>query len=202
MQDGRIAPATSAAADADAGVPDRALIARIAAGEKAAMRLLFLRYQTRVYRFALGFVGNKETAEDVISEVFFDAWRQAGRFEGRSQVSTWLLAIARNKALLAMRRRTHAPLDEAAEISDTADDPEVAMRKRNRSEIVRRCLRKLPPHHRQVIDLVYYHEKSPEEAAAIIGIPRATVKSRMFYARKQIAQMLTAENVSGELVAA
>ncbi len=79
----------------------------------------------RVYRFVLRFLNDEATAEDMVSEVFFDVWRQAERFERRSQVSTWLLAIARNKALSALRRRSTEELDEevAEFIEDPADNP-------------------------------------------------------------------------------
>jgi RNA polymerase sigma-70 factor, ECF subfamily len=63
------------------------------------MQILFARHNVRVFRFVLRFVADKSAAEDIVSEVFLDVWRQAGRFQGRSQVTTWLLAIARNKAV-------------------------------------------------------------------------------------------------------
>ena len=78
---------------------DEVLIARIAGGDRLAMQVLFARHHVRVYRFVLRLVRNEATAEDLISEVFLDVWRQAGKFEGRSSVSTWMLGIARFKAL-------------------------------------------------------------------------------------------------------
>ena len=66
------------------------------------MRTLFARHQTRIYRFVLRLLKNEAAAEDVVSEVFLDVWRQAGRFEGRSTVSTWLLSVARFKAISAI----------------------------------------------------------------------------------------------------
>src|SRR6185503_3556424 len=78
---------------------DEVLIGRIAGGDRLAMQVLFARHHVRVYRFVLRFVRNEATAEDLISEVFLDVWRQAGKFEGRSSVSTWMLSIARFKAL-------------------------------------------------------------------------------------------------------
>src|SRR6516162_5489107 len=77
---------------------DEALIARIASGDRLAMQVLFARHDVRIYRFVLRLVRDQSKAEDLISEVFLDVWRQADRFEGRSTVSTWLLAIARFKA--------------------------------------------------------------------------------------------------------
>src|SRR6266545_35164 len=112
------------------GTSDEALIGRIASGDRLAMQVLFARHHVRVYRFVLRLVRDESSAEDLISEVFLDVWRQAGRFEGRSAVPTWLLAIARFKALTALRRKPDEKLDEekAEAIEDQSDDPEVPLR--------------------------------------------------------------------------
>ena len=143
---------------------DDVLIGRIATGDRLAMQVLFARHHVRIYRFVLRLVRDESVAEDLISEVFLDVWRQAGRFEGRSQVSTWLLAIARFKALSALRRRPDEELDDetAEAIEDPSDDPEVALDKKDKSAAIRKCLEKLSAEHREIIDLVYYHENSVE----------------------------------------
>jgi RNA polymerase sigma-70 factor, ECF subfamily len=176
---------------------DEALISRIATGDRLAMQALYARHHLRVYRFVVRLVGNTTVAEDLISEVFLDVWRQAGTFEARSAASTWLLAIARFKALSAMRRKPEEELDEnmAGAIEDPADDRETTVQKKNKSEILRKCLTALSEDHREIIDLVYYHEKSVEEVAGIVGIPEATVKTRMFYARKKLSELLKAAGV-------
>jgi RNA polymerase sigma-70 factor, ECF subfamily len=176
---------------------DVALIRSIAAGDKHAMQILFARHNVRVFRFLARFVGDKSAAEDLVSEVFLDVWRQAGRFQGRSQVTTWLLAIARNKALLALQRRSNEELDEhaAAALEDPQDGPEVTLQNRQKAELLLNCLRQLSLAHREVIDLVYYHEKSIDEVAEITGIPQNTVKTRMFYARKRTAELMTAQGI-------
>jgi RNA polymerase sigma-70 factor (ECF subfamily) len=176
---------------------DETLIARIAGGDRLAMQVLFARHHVRVYRFVLRLVHNQATAEDLISEVFLDIWRQAGRFEGRSAVTTWMLGIARFKALSALRRRQEDELDEemAERIEDRADDPETALAKKDQGAVLRQCLTGLSAEHREVIDLVYYHEKSVEEVAEIVGIPAATVKTRMFYARKKLSELLKERGV-------
>jgi RNA polymerase sigma-70 factor (ECF subfamily) len=181
----------------DQTTPDDVLIGRIAQGDRLAMHVLFARHHVRVYRFVLRLVSDAATAEDLISEVFLDVWRQAGRFEGRSAVSTWLLAIARFKALSVLRKRPEKELDEetAAAIEDSSDDPETAVQKKDKGEILRKCLAALSPEHREIIDLVYYHEKSVEEVAEIVKIPENTVKTRMFYARKKLAELLAAAGV-------
>jgi RNA polymerase sigma-70 factor, ECF subfamily len=171
---------------------DEALVQLISSGDKKALQVLFARHNVRVYRFILRFLGDESSAEDLVSEVFFDVWRQADRFESRSQVSTWLMAIARNKALSVLRRRTTEELDEevAEFIEDPSDNPEVVMQKTQRSAVLQDCLSQLSPAHREIVDLVYYHEKSIDEVAEIIGVPQNTVKTRMFYARKQIAELI------------
>ena len=173
---------------------DEILVERIAAVDKLAMQVLFARHRAPVYRWLYRFVGNETVAEDLLSDVFFDVWQQADRFEGRSAVSTWLLSIARFKALSARRRRTHAELDEVIEatVANSADNAEVVLEKKHQGEMLRDALTKLSPEHREIIDLVYYHEKSVDEAAEILGIPAATVKTRMFYARKKLAELVQA----------
>jgi RNA polymerase sigma-70 factor (ECF subfamily) len=181
-------PATAAGAASS----DEMLIARIAGGDRLAMQTLFARHRTAVYRWLLRLVGNETVAEDLLSEVFLDVWRQAGRFQARSAVSTWLLAIARFKALSARRTRKDAELDETIEatIADSADDPEVMLAKKHRDQVVREAINQLSPEHKEIIDLVYYHAKSVDECAQILGVPSGTVKTRMFYARKKLAEMV------------
>ena len=170
---------------------DELLIGRIARGDRLAMQVLFARHHVRVYRFVLRLMRDEMAAEDVISEVFLDVWREAGKFEGRSAVSTWLIAIARFKALSVLRKRRDDALDEdmAESIAEPGDDPERAAEKQDKGEKLRKCLGALSPEHREIIDLVYYHEKSVEEVAQIVGIPENTVKTRMFYARKKLGEL-------------
>jgi len=171
---------------------DEVLIGRIANGDRLAMQVLYVRHHVRVFRFVVRLVRDETKAEDLISEVFLDVWRQAGRFEGRSAVSTWMLAIARFKALSALRRRPDEGLDEetAGAIEEPSDDPGAALEKKDKSAMIRKCLTGLSAEHREIIDLVYYHEKSVEEVAEIVGIPQNTIKTRMFYARKRLAELL------------
>jgi RNA polymerase sigma-70 factor (ECF subfamily) len=170
---------------------DELLIGRIARGDRLAMQVLFARHHVRVYRYVLCLMRDQMAAEDVISEVFLDVWRQAGRFEGRSAVSTWLIAIARFKALSMMRKRREEGLDDdlMETIEEPSDNPALAVEKLDKGAKLRKCLAALSREHREVIDLVYYHEKSVEEAAQIIGIPENTVKTRMFYARKKLGEL-------------
>ena len=171
---------------------DEMLLERIAEGDRSAMHTLYARHNVRVYRFVLRMLRDVTATEDLVSQVFLDVWRTASQFEGRSQVSTWLLSIARFKALTALRPRKYEDIDqdEVMEVADSADTPEASLDRSRTSEILRACVAKLSPAHREIVNLVYYHEKSVDEVAGIVGIPASTVKTRMFYARKQLADLL------------
>ena len=91
---------------------DEMLLESIAEGGRTAMHVLYSRHNIRVYRFVLRMVRDTTLAEDLVSQVFLDVWRTASQFEGRSQVSTWLLSIARFKALTALRQRKHEDIDQ------------------------------------------------------------------------------------------
>jgi RNA polymerase sigma-70 factor, ECF subfamily len=183
---------------------DEQLIKAISGGDRQAMKLLYARHSVRVFRFALRFVADEGAAEDLVNEVFLDVWRKAGGFAGQSQVSTWLLAIARNKAIAVTRRRTCDALNDniCETIQDGADDPETAMGKSQTRSLLSQCLTNLSPAHREVIDLVYYHEKSIDEVAEIIQVPPNTVKTRMFYARNHLAKLLAEARLDRNLLAA
>jgi RNA polymerase sigma-70 factor, ECF subfamily len=171
---------------------DHELLQRIRQGDALALKVVYARHRVAIYRFALRLTRNETLAEDVVSEVFVDLWRNAAAFEGRSEAQTFLLAMARNKAYSHLRKRRESELDEeaAAEIEDGADSPELALQKRSKADILRACLNRLSAAHREVIDLVYYHDKSIEEVAVIIGAPVGTVKTRMFHARKRLAELI------------
>jgi len=181
-------------AERTAAQQDFDLVERIAADDRLAMKALFVRHQVRVHRFVLRLVRRDDLAEDIVAETFLDAWRQAAGFEGRSRVSTWLLAMARHKAYSELRRRGEETLDEGAAeaLEDEADTPEVAAQKKDKGALLRACIDRLSAEHREVIDLVYYHERSIEEVARITGAPENTVKTRMFHARRRLSEIARA----------
>ena len=176
---------------------DEALVASIAAGDKSAMQTLFSRHSARVFRFLLRIVDNAATAEDLVSETFIEIWRQAGRFEGRSKASTWLLGVARHKALSSLRQRRFDQLDEGtvALVPDPSDTPEVEVQRKSSAAVLRECLQQLPPAQRELLDLIYYHEQSIADVAQLLGVPENTVKTRAFYARKRLAELMAARGV-------
>ena len=181
-----------------ADASDMALINAVTDRDQRAMQTLYTRHSVKIFRFISRIVNNPSLAEDLVSEVFLDVWRNAGSFKARSQVTTWLLAIARNKAYSALRRRSDEQIDDEAlaAVEDPMEDQETLMDREDRNAIVQKCLAQLSLAHREVLDLVYYHEKSIDEIAEIVGIPASTVKTRAFYARSHMAKILRSAGVA------
>jgi RNA polymerase sigma-70 factor (ECF subfamily) len=175
------------------------VVQSIAAGSSLDMQLLYARYSPQVYRFILRLTGNASVAEDLVSDVFLDVWKAARRFQARSEVSTWLLAIARHKAMSVLRNRVAEPLHEraAASLADPSQDPETIACAHDRSRVIRNCLAQLSSAHREVLDLAYYHGRSITEMSRILDVPESTVKTRMFYARAGMARLLTRAGIAG-----
>ena len=189
----------------DAAAPsDDVLISRMASGEQAALRALMDRHQVRISRFVRRFVSDRSLVEDLVCDTFFAAWQQAPHFENRSSVATWLMAIARYKALSARERQIlpTEPLDDvlATTIVDTGLQPDCAVERDDWGRFLRQCLGSLPAEQAQLIELVYYRDKSIKEVALLMGIPENTVKSRMFLARKKLAAMLNAATVVNDSI--
>ena len=185
----------------DSALPsDEALISRIARGEQAALCTLMSRHHTRISRFVRRFVSDRSLVEDLVYDTFFAAWQQAPHFEKRSSVTTWLLAIARYKALSARERRIlpTEPLDDAPAntLVDSRPRPDAVVERDDSARFLRQCLGSLPAEQALLIELVYYRDKSIKEVALLTGIPENTVKSRMFLARKKLAAMLKAADAA------
>jgi RNA polymerase sigma-70 factor (ECF subfamily) len=177
---------------------DRDLLEGVARGEQSAFQRLYARHNVRIFRFLMRLVQNKATAEELLNEVFLEIWQHAGRYEGRSSPSTWMMAIAHNKAVSGLRRRREVTgLAEAdmPEAADPEDDPEQVSQKEDKGRIMRACINELSPDHKAILDLVYYQELSVGEAAEVLGIPENTVKTRMFYARKKLSELLKLRGV-------
>jgi RNA polymerase sigma-70 factor, ECF subfamily len=162
---------------------DQALIARIAGRDKRAMQALYARHHVHLYRFVRALVHEETRAEDIVCDVFLDVWRHANLIQKQREVSTWLLASAHEKAMRWLPRNTSG---KPGAIGDRVanEDPGTIL---DRSETLHARLTALPPHCREIIDLVYYHGISINDAAQILRVPAITVKARMVNARKQLA---------------
>jgi len=178
---------------------DRSLISAVANGDAQAFQTLYQRHRDRILSFLIGIVGNRAQAEEVMNEVFLAAWRSADRFEGRAQPLTWLMSIARNQAISLLRKQREVTgiFDEVTyNLADSADGPHQHAEKSDDADILRRCIDKLSPAHKAIVNLVYYQDCSVSEAAQILSVPQNTVKTRMFYARKKLSGMLEAHGLA------
>jgi RNA polymerase sigma-70 factor, ECF subfamily len=176
---------------------DESLIDAVASRDDSAMSVLYERHKIRTYRFILRIVKDQVLAEDILSEVFLHVWRRAGEFKFLSRVSTWILAIARYQALTAVGPRTHATADLSGveDMADPADTPEDLALVRDRNTQLRLCISALSAEHREIIDLAYYQGQTIADIAQILSVPESTVKTRMFYARKKLRELLLQRKV-------
>jgi RNA polymerase sigma-70 factor, ECF subfamily len=172
--------------------PDKDLIQAIAAGDAVAMASLYERYKTKTYQYIRGILKDPTLADDVVSEVFLCVWRKASEFRFESAVLTWILAIARNRALCAIssQKRCFVDSEEAEEIPDPSASPEDAVIFLDQQMQLRRAILRLSAKHREIINLVYYQSQSIAEVAEILSLAENTVKTRMFHARKQLEKLL------------
>jgi RNA polymerase sigma-70 factor (ECF subfamily) len=181
---------------------DISLIRRTASGDKEAFSALFTRYQRRIFAYFVKMLRNEAMAEELTNDVMIEVWRGAKNFQGRSACSTWIFGIAHNKGISALRKRREAPLDEgvAERIVDPAPSPAGRAQEKDVATILGKLLEDLSTEHREVIELTYYHQHSIREIAEIQDCPENTVKTRMFYARRQLKERLIEMGLTGEVL--
>lgn len=174
---------------------DWALIQAMAAGHTPALDELYARYGSAIFGFLMARMGNRQLAEEVVQDVMLAAWQSAAGFRGESKVLTWLLTIARNRAINAQRRR-HIPLVPYNDALDAPTDdtgPLEKMVKQSEQRAVRELLDKLPEHQREVLVLVFYHQLTEIEVADVLDIAVGTVKSRLHRGKETLRRVLQSE---------
>lgn len=173
----------------------RELLERVGRQDEAAFRELYKAFSRRVFTYALNMVKDHGRAEEILVDTMYEIWRAPSRFRGDSQFSTWLIGVARNKALMVYRSRrpdeVHDDLDDIAETT-AADTPDgfAELARKQRSEGVQHCMGKLSDEHRECMHLVFFEGMALAEVAGIQGIPENTVKTRLFHARQKIKKCL------------
>jgi RNA polymerase sigma-70 factor, ECF subfamily len=177
---------------------DRELVRRMAAGDESALGTLYDRYSPLLHSVARRIVGDPDDAEEVLEETFWQAWRQAGRYEeSRGGLSTWLVMIARSRAVdrvRARRRVREERWDELPEpAADTAGDDVSPLDSAEMDEVRRmvgRAVATLPPEQRQTVELAYFRGLSQSEIAEATGQPLGTVKTRARLALQKLREAL------------
>ncbi len=181
--------------------PELEWIWRIADGDRDAFEKLYAAWQTRLFRYLFRMVGDTGTAEELTNDTMVAAWKSAGSFKGQSKASTWLFGIARNKALNVLRQRQPltVEVESAMAVAASAAGPEQSVMRGRLQETMKHALQELSQEHREVMELTFYQELSYQEIAAIIECPVNTVKTRMFYAKKKLQEILERRGIAGEM---
>jgi RNA polymerase sigma-70 factor, ECF subfamily len=178
----------------DGRTSDEALLQAIANGDDAAFETLYLRYLDLVYSVALRVVADSGIAQDVAQEVFIRVWRRPGLFDpARGRFVTWLMSVARNRAVDEIRSRGRRRLREvtpAPGVDDPADpqaiDPQLAAELTAERASIRAGLASLPEQQRITIELAYFGGMTQQEIAAVLDTPLGTVKTRVRLAMKKL----------------
>lgn len=170
---------------------DRALLGRIARGDKGAMKRLYERYQAGLLQFIESRLRDPVEAFDVAQDTFLDVWRSASRYEDRSSVKTWVFSIARNKTIDRFRKRgREVPLDEDFDPPDVAPTAQTVIEAASDAAQVRACIDKLRPAQARAIRLAFYEDMGYAEIAELEQAPQGTIKTRIFHAKKLLMQCL------------
>lgn len=181
---------------------DGTLIARITEGDTRALRALYDRCSRRAFAVALGVLTNRGEAEEVVQETFLQVWRQARRFDARrGGATTWIVTIARSRAIDRLRARGAADRAVASvraePVEATAPSPVEAAEQAELRRKVADALAELPTEQRRALELAYFRGLSQAEIAAELGDPLGTVKTRVRLGLGKLAALLD-PSITGE----
>ncbi len=171
--------------------PDFALVRAIAQGDARAMDKLYTRHGPGLLAYLSSRLGNRQWAEEVLQEVMLAVWQGAGRFRGDSRVLTWLMIIARNRAINAFQRDKSLhdkPLED--ETGSIPTQSNAGLEHNAQLDELRAALTMLSDEQRETLELVFFHGLSNLETAAVLNIPAGTVKSRLFRAKTRLREWL------------
>jgi RNA polymerase sigma-70 factor (ECF subfamily) len=187
--------------EAASKLSDEALMELISRGDQHAFSQLYLKYQPKLVKYCARVLRDDiAQAADLVDEALFDVWRSAGNFAGRSKVSTWIYSIARNKVVSWLRKTSEMTLEDESLLDamiDPAASPHEELALDDMKQQLLRLIDQLSDEHREVLKLTYFENMSIKEVADLLVISENTVKTRMFYARKRMAQLLDKAGIVG-----
>jgi RNA polymerase sigma-70 factor (ECF subfamily) len=175
---------------------DRLWVGRVLQGEVNAFAALVEAYQWPVFNLAYRMLGDRNEAEDAAQEAFLRVYRHLDRYDAERPFKTWLLSVASNYCIDRLRRRRlvwlslDEPLPPHPALTSHAPDPEEMAMCGERSAQVQRLLAKLSPDNRLVVILRYWYGYSYAEIAEVLQTTESAVKSRLFRARRALAEMI------------
>jgi RNA polymerase sigma-70 factor (ECF subfamily) len=172
---------------------ERLLVLRLQAGDGAVLAELAERYSPRLRYYLRKMLGDADSAEDALQEVWLDVFRSAARLADPAACPAWVYRIARDRAFRELRRKSRAPAplgdDEPADAA--AEDEEFSAEDAAR---IHAALDQLPPEGREVLVLRFLEDMSYEEIAGVVGCPVGTVRSRIHYAKRALRRALDKEH--------
>ena len=172
-----------------AGLDERDLAARFAAGDETAVRAIYERYAGPILTVAMGTLAKRELADEVVQMTMLKAWRAAGSFDPTRELAPWLYAIARRVSIDIYRRERRAATPEELSDDQIAVVP-LSFERTWEAWEVRTALAKLPPDEREVVRLSHFVGMTHGEIAEHVGVPIGTVKSRSNRAHRRLAALL------------
>jgi len=166
----------------------------------AEFEALMRRHNRMLFRTARAILRDDAEAEDALQEAYLQAYRSLGEFRGEAQISTWLARIVANEALMRLRKQTRraaivpidasVPADEIAQVEMDMEKPDVAVQRSQMRRLLESQIDALPDAYRAVFMLRAVEELSVEETAKVLGLPAATVRTRLFRARAMLREQL------------
>lgn len=195
--------ASKSAEEVERAHEERNLVKRLQNGDQVAFRALFDRYNRRAFAVAMGVVKNPEDANDVVQDAFIKVHKHIGNFHGNSSFYTWLYRIVMNLAIDHVRKaRKTTDFDDRIKRDDAAGDgtllprimdesPGKNVQRQELTTHIQAALAELPDYHRAVIVLREVEGMSYEEMAEALEVPKGTIMSRLFHARKKMQEMLS-----------
>lgn len=181
---------------------DGAMMMRVAARDRQAFEVLYRRYAPMLGRYLLRLLKNRELTEEALSDVMLTLWLNAGRFDSSCRLSSWLFGIAHKKGLKALQQASRHSSGPDGELQSSCEErvpndasdhetPEQDLDRHERSRTLAKAIAALSAEHRAVIELTFFHGLPYLEIAEIVGAPVNTIKTRMFHARRRLAEILT-----------
>lgn len=168
---------------------DFELMKRISEGDENAFKELFEETHKKVYSYLFRLFKDKNLTEDTLVDTYTEVWRNSGHFRGEARLLTWIIGIARNLAMNKFKElKFHECIDDLPNILTYSFSPETEITEKR--ALIKEALSKLSIKHREVLDLVFFQEMTYKEVSKILKIPVNTVKTRVFYAKEELKNIL------------
>lgn len=174
---------------------ERRLVAQVAEGDSAAFRQLYDMTYGRVSRYVHKVVADDSLVDDILVQTYTVAWQRSDAFKGSGRITTWLIGIARNIMYREFKKiQKNVPFEEEYSAADTQSQFQVEIKSTNTA--LKAALQTLKVKHREILELVFYQDFSYVEVAELIEIPVNTVKTRVYYAKQALKDVLEKQNIT------